>query len=67
MEYATEVYQQLLDADIRVELDSSNDGLGKKIRSAKGEMIPYVLVIGDKEIEAGAVHPARGLRALVVR
>lgn len=55
MEYASNVYQTLLDADIRVELDSSNDGLGKKIRAAKAEMIPYVLVIGDKEIETGTV------------
>ncbi|MCF7865192.1 MAG: threonine--tRNA ligase [Candidatus Pacebacteria bacterium] len=55
MEYATILNQTLLDADIRVELDSSNDGLGKKIRSAKQEMIPYVLVIGDKEIETNTV------------
>lgn len=55
MEYATELNQTLLDANIRVELDSSNEGLGKKIRSAKQEMIPYVLVIGDKEIESKTV------------
>lgn len=55
MEYATELNQILLDANIRVELDSSNEGLGKKIRSAKQEMIPYVLVIGDKEIESKTV------------
>lgn len=55
MEYAQNVYNMLNDANIRVELDSSNDGLGKKIRSAKSEMVPYVLVIGDKEIETGSV------------
>lgn len=52
MEYAAKLNQTLLDANIRVELDSSNEGLGKKIRGAKQEMIPYVLVIGDKEIES---------------
>lgn len=55
MEYAKVLNQTLLDADIRVELDSSNDGLGKKVRSAKQEMIPYVLVIGDKEMESKTV------------
>jgi len=55
MDYAYEVKRALAAADIRVELDSSNESLGKKIRNAKTEKIPYVLVIGDKEIEAGAV------------
>jgi len=54
-EYAREVYNALKKADMRVELDESNESLGKKIRNAKTEKIPYVLVIGDKEIEAKAV------------
>jgi threonyl-tRNA synthetase len=54
-DYAREVYTALKKADIRVELDESNESLGKKIRNAKTEKIPYTLVIGDKEIEAKAV------------
>lgn len=54
-EYADEVYKTLKAADIRVEIDNSNDSLGKKIRSAKTEKIPYILVIGDKEIETKTV------------
>ncbi len=54
-EYAREVYNELKKADVRAELDESNESLGKKIRNAKTEKIPYVLVIGDKEIEARAV------------
>jgi threonyl-tRNA synthetase len=37
--------------DIRATLDDSSESLGKKIRAAKVEKIPYVLVIGDKEVE----------------
>ncbi|MFC1721161.1 threonine--tRNA ligase [Patescibacteria group bacterium] len=50
-EYAEEVTQALKDANIRVELDDSNEGLGKKIRNTKLEKVPYFLVIGDKEVE----------------
>lgn len=48
--YATEVMDKLKAADIRVELDISDETLGKKIRNAKTEKVPYVLVIGDKEV-----------------
>lgn len=48
--FATEVYETLLDADIRVELDTSNETLGKKIREAKTHKVPYMLVIGDQEV-----------------
>ena len=51
-EFATSVYKALKDADVRVELDDSNDSLGKRIRNAKTEKVPYVIVVGDKEIEA---------------
>jgi threonyl-tRNA synthetase len=53
--YANEVFEQIRAAGIRVELDQSGDSLGKKIRNAKTEKIPYVLVIGDKEVEAKTV------------
>jgi len=51
-EYANEITKKLKDANIRVELDESNESLGKKIRNAKTEKIPYMLVIGDKEMES---------------
>ena len=49
----------MLERGIRVELDSRQEKLGYKIREAQMGKIPYILVIGDKEIEANAV----GVRA----
>jgi threonyl-tRNA synthetase len=51
-EFAKAVYQALKDNDVRVELDDSNDSLGKRIRNAKTEKVPYVIVLGDKEVES---------------
>lgn len=53
--YAEEVAGVLRQADIRVELDESNETLGKRIRESKLEKVPYMLVIGDKEVEAKEV------------
>lgn len=53
--YASEVRDALLTQDIRVELDESSESLGKKIRNAKQEKVPYFLVIGDKEVESATV------------
>lgn len=53
--YAAEVNAALLAAGIRSELDDGKDGLGKKVRAAKVEKIPYWLVIGDKEVEGKTV------------
>ena len=50
--YADQVYHALKAVGIRVELDKSNDSMGKKIRAAKQAKIPYFIVIGDKEVEA---------------
>lgn len=52
-EYADTVYKKLKEFDIRVELDDSNESLGKRIRNAKMQKVPYVIVIGDKEKESG--------------
>jgi len=49
-EYAKKVLESLKSQNIRVEIDESNESLGKKIRNAKTEKVPYMLVIGDKEI-----------------
>lgn len=53
--YANEIYKKLLEEGVRVEVDDSNETLGKKIREAKQQKIPYLLVIGDKEVEASEV------------
>lgn len=59
VEYAEKVYTKLMDANIRTELDDSNESLGKRIRVAKTEKIPYILVLGEKEVEAGTVTAER--------
>ncbi len=48
--FASQVYDQLKTAGVRVEVDLSSESLGKKIRAAKMEKIPYTLVIGDQEV-----------------
>lgn len=55
LEYAQSVRQQLLEAGMRVEIDDRSERMGNKIRAAQVQKIPYMLVIGDKEVEAGAV------------
>ncbi len=62
-DYAREVYQKLFDAGFRVELDDRNEKLQAKIRDAQLQKIPYMLVIGGKEAEAGTVsvrHRSKG-------
>lgn len=54
-DYAAEVKAQLEAKGIRVEVDWRNEKIGYKIREAQLEKIPYMLVIGDKEMENGAV------------
>lgn len=49
-EYADEVRTALAQAHIRVELDSASESLGKKIRNGKTDKIPYLLVVGEKEV-----------------
>lgn len=53
--YAQDVLNELGAANIRAEIDDANESLGKKIRNAKTEKIPYLLVVGDKEVEAKTV------------
>ena len=55
MDYAKGVYQKLFDAGLRVELDERNEKIGYKIREAQLEKVPYMLIVGDKEVEAGNV------------
>ena len=55
MAYAKEIADKLSVADIRVELDENNDTLGYKIRKAQMEKVPYMIIIGDKEVGAGSI------------
>ncbi len=54
-DYAYEIKAQLEKNGFRVEMDARNEKIGKKIRDAQLEKVPYMLVIGDKEQEAGEV------------
>jgi len=50
-EYAQEILERLRDSSVRVEIDTSNETFGKKIRNAKVEKVPLYLVIGDQEVQ----------------
>jgi threonyl-tRNA synthetase len=54
-EKAREVVAVFRKANVRAELGGGTDGFGKRIREAKTERIPYFIIIGDKDIEAGKV------------
>ena len=55
--FARQVLVTLRERGIRADVDLSNDKLGAKIRRAQLEKIPYMLVVGDKEVAAGTVAP----------
>lgn len=55
MDFAKEVRDKLLDEGIRVEIDDRSEKIGKKIRDTELLKIPYMLVIGEKEMTANAV------------
>lgn len=54
-DYADGIYKRLFDLGIRVEEDARSEKLGYKIREAQLQKIPYMIVVGDKEAEAGLV------------
>lgn len=54
-DYAEKAYKQIRDEGYRIELDDRNESLGKKVREAKKEKVPYYIVIGDKDIEANMI------------
>ena len=56
-DYAQEIVDRLRDAGIRAESDYRSEKLGYKIREAQMQKIPYMLVVGDRDIEAGTVSP----------
>ena len=55
LEYAEKVKEELQDKGIRVEVDSRQEKIGYKIREAQLKKMPYMLILGDKEVEANAV------------
>jgi threonyl-tRNA synthetase len=52
LEYAKEIFKNLKEVGVRAELDEFNESLSKKIRNAKTQKIPYLIVVGDKEKES---------------
>lgn len=52
---AKELSEKLLALDIRAQLLDDDENLGKKVRAAKNQKIPYTIIIGDKDIEAGKI------------
>ena len=59
MEFGRRIHEELIAAGLRVELDDRSEKLGYKIREAQKEKVPYMLVIGDREVESGGVSPRR--------
>jgi len=57
--YAREIAAQLQQADVRVTVDEDSEKVGAKIRRAQMDKIPYMLVVGGREAEAGAVAVRR--------
>jgi threonyl-tRNA synthetase len=55
--YGEEVFKQLIDNDIRAEIDLRNESLRLKIREAQLQKTPYMLVIGDREVENRGISP----------
>lgn len=53
--YAETIATELRTAGIRVEVDAESESLGKRIRTAKVQKVPYLMVMGDKEVEAKTV------------
>ncbi|MCX5993523.1 MAG: His/Gly/Thr/Pro-type tRNA ligase C-terminal domain-containing protein, partial [Chloroflexi bacterium] len=55
VEYAAKLYSEMRSQDIRVQLDDRSERMNMKIREAQMNKIPYMLVMGDKEVESGTV------------
>ncbi len=55
LDYAYEIKKQLDEAGLRVEVDSRSEKIGYKIREAQLEKVPYMIIVGDKDIEAGTI------------
>ena len=56
-EYCQELADKLLDEGFRVEVDTRNEKIGRKIRDAQLEKVPYMVVVGDRDMENATVSP----------
>ncbi len=69
-EYAQELRKQLDLSDIRAAVDDGNDRMNAKIRNAQVQKVPYMLVVGDREVESGGasvrLRSGENLRAMTV-
>ena len=52
--YAHEIQAKMLEADLRVRVDDRNEKTGYKVREAETKKIPYMIIVGDRDVEAGA-------------
>ncbi len=59
LDYAYEIKERLEKLGVRVELDSRNEKIGYKIRESRLQKIPYMLIIGDNEVESGTLSVRR--------
>jgi threonyl-tRNA synthetase len=57
VQFANDILEKAKEYGLRVEVDNTNESVGKKIRSAEMWKVPYTLVIGEKEIETGQLSP----------
>ncbi len=55
LEYANSVVSELMKENIRVEVDARSETLGAKIRDAQMEKVPYMIIVGDKEVESNGL------------
>ncbi len=55
MDYAKKLQEKLQSASLRVEVDTRNEKIGYKIREAQLQKIPYMLIVGEKEMQNGTV------------
>jgi threonyl-tRNA synthetase len=54
-EYATQVFEKLLESGVRAEYSEASESLGKRMRNAKKQKTPYIFVLGDKEKESNTI------------
>ena len=57
VDFARKIASEAQDLGLRINLDNDNESVGKKIRNAELSKVPYVIVIGEKEIKSGSVVP----------
>jgi len=56
LDYAVKVYEEIAKHGIRVDLDDRDLSLGKKIREAAMNWVPYIVVVGQREVETGTIN-----------